>query len=263
MTSLFRLSSCTLLACALATLAHAVPKPLRLYEVAVARFIQDDLGQHWLQRGLLDSVGRFQLESSSGVLESVHVPADVLGRYVITAEAWWAYERLGPEAVHNFVIDEATGMFLIGLREYYFVNVSPDPKLDVGDAVNLSARGHVASGADPLIGGFVIENQHRSVLIRGIGPTLSGFGVPEPVADPYIVIHKNGSQQFLLFNDDWSSRHDADRIEEISAQVGAFTLPRGSKDAAYLVELAPGAYTVHLGTDGAAGTGLLEIYVVP
>ena len=260
---LLRLLAPALLLGVLIPAAHAVPKPFRLYEVSIVRFTQDDDGKRWLERGLLSSLGQFQRDSIAGVLESVHIPPEVFGRNVIAAEAWWAYERLGPDAAANFVIDETTGMFTIGFREYYYLTIAENPKLDLGDAVNLSARGHVAPDAEPMIGGFVIENQHRWVLIRGVGPSLSRFGVPVPVADPYIVVYKNGSKQFELFNDDWGTRHDAARIVEVSAQIGAFSLPQGSKDAAYLVELAPGAYTVHLGTDGAAGTGLLEIYMVP
>ena len=263
MTFPHRLLLLALAACCLPWSAHAVPKPIRLYEIGVVRFSVDGLGQRWLERGLLDSVGRFTADSVSGVLESVAIPPAVLNRTLISLESWAAYGHLGPEATGNFAIDEEAGLFPIGLRYYYFVSPSAEQKLDLGDAVNLSARGRVAPGEEPLIGGFVIENQHRTVLIRGVGPELARFGVPTPVADPHIVIYKNGSKQFELFNDDWGQRHDADQIESVSADLGAFALTRGSKDAAYLVELPPGAYTVHLATDGPGGTGLLEIYVVP
>jgi hypothetical protein len=241
----------------------AVPKPLRLFEISVVRFTVDGDGHRWLNRGLLDSLGKFAVSSQSGVLESVTIPVDAFDRNLVSVEAWWAYEHLGPEAVGNFVVDEQAGMILIGLREYYRVGVSPDPRLDLGDVVNVSNRGHVAANAEPLIAGFVIENQHRWVLIRGVGPGMAPYGVPVPVADPYIVLHKNGSAIFEFYNDNWSERHDADLIEQTATRVGAFPLARGSKDAAFLIELAPGAYTLHLGTDGPAGTGLIEVYVVP
>ncbi|MBE2212363.1 MAG: hypothetical protein IAE82_00720 [Opitutaceae bacterium] len=258
-----RLLAVALAACSLSWPAHAIPRPIRLYEISAVRFSVDGLGNRWIERGLLDSLGRFQGQSVSPVFESVTLPPVILNRTVITVEAWLAYGNLGSEAVGNFLIDEQQGMIRVSQRDYYLVEVAPEPKLDLGDAVNFSTRGRVAPGEEPLIGGFVVENQHRWVLIRGVGPGLARFGVPQPVADPHIVIFKNGSTQFQFFNDNWGERPDADRIAEVAASVGAFTLDRDSKDAAYLIELEPGAYTVHLSTDGAGGTGLIEIYVVP
>ena len=52
-------------------------------------------------------------------------------------------------------------------------------------------------------------------------------------------------------------------LEEASAQVGAFSLPANSKDAAILVTLEPGAYTAQVsGVGSTTGTALIEIYEV-
>jgi hypothetical protein len=46
--------------------------------------------------------------------------------------------------------------------------------------------------------------------------------------------------------------------------VGAFALVPGTEDAAILITLPPGAYTVKIeGKNGATGVALLEIYEVP
>jgi hypothetical protein len=45
--------------------------------------------------------------------------------------------------------------------------------------------------------------------------------------------------------------------------VGAFALPAGSADAAILVTLQPGAYTVQVSSgDGSSGLALVEVYDV-
>lgn len=264
MTSPLHLSALFCAVLALGSAAQAVTHPIRLFEISVVRFERDaDTGESVARRGLFDTYGRLATRSVDPVPQSVVVPEMAYGRTVITLESWIAYGNLGPDAVANFTVDELTGWFAIGGRYYYFVTVAENPKFDLGDAVNLSSRGRVAPDEEPLIGGFVIENQPRMVLIRGIGPTLGELGVTTPVADPYILLQKVGSQHFQIFNDDWGQRPDADQIIQVSAQVGAFTLPTGSKDAVLLIELEPGAYTVHLSTDGPAGTGLLEIYVAP
>jgi hypothetical protein len=46
--------------------------------------------------------------------------------------------------------------------------------------------------------------------------------------------------------------------------VGAFALPASSRDAALLVTLQPGSYTVQVsGVGGTTGVALVEVYEVP
>jgi hypothetical protein len=97
-------------------------------------------------------------------------------------------------------------------------------------------------------------------LIRGIGPTLQLSGITGFLADPAIRLY-HGSETIAL-NDNW------DGDPEISAtgkRIGAGDLiSETSKDAAILITLDPGIYTVHVsGADGGTGVGLVEIYEVP
>ena len=49
----------------------------------------------------------------------------------------------------------------------------------------------------------------------------------------------------------------------VAQQVGAFALPEGSADAAFVVTLPPGAYTIKAsGVGGGTGVALVEVYVV-
>ena len=57
--------------------------------------------------------------------------------------------------------------------------------------------------------------------------------------------------------------HSVTERHPVAAHVGAFALPVGSRDAALLVSLPPGACTVAAsGASDAVGTGLFELYVV-
>lgn len=244
--------------------ARAVLQPIRLYEIPVTRFVVDGDGQRRSQYGQLDSAGSFRLVSEFPVPESVTIPAAVVDRWVITTDAWNAYARLGPSAVGNFQLLENEGSYAIGMRYYHLITPNPDARFDLGDLVNLSTRGSVQPGAEPMIGGLIVENQYRWVLIRGVGPSLAPFGVPQPVPDPHIILYKAGGIPWEMYNDDWEQRPDADTIERVTGAIGAFPLPRGSKDAALLVELPPGAYTIHLAAGGeTGGTGLIEVYLIP
>ncbi|OYU99379.1 MAG: hypothetical protein CFE26_25770, partial [Verrucomicrobiales bacterium VVV1] len=123
--------------------------------------------------------------------------------------------------------------------------------------VNLSAR-TVLAADDVLIAGFVLSGTgNRVVLIRAVGPTLGAFGLSGVLADPRIELY--GASGKLYENDNWTAE-----IGSVAARVGAFTLPAGSKDAALLVSLAPGSYSVQVrGAVGSGGVVLVELYDVP
>lgn len=126
-----------------------------------------------------------------------------------------------------------------------------------GTLVNLSTRGPVNVDSI-LIGGLVVSDQPILVLIRGIGPTLTDFGVPGAMLDPQISLRDAGGAP-IATNDNWSGQG----IIDASSAVGAFPLTPGTKDSAILMTLSPGSYTVHLsGVGGTTGTALLEIYHV-
>ena len=103
----------------------------------------------------------------------------------------------------------------------------------------------------------MIAGQPRTVLVRGIGPTLARYGVDTPLADPKLEVYKG--QVKIAENDDWNSLDSARFI-----QAGAFPLDQGSKDSALAIELQPGGYTAILsGVNGTTGIGLIEVYALP
>ena len=80
------------------------------------------------------------------------------------------------------------------------------------------------------------------------------------LADPKIAVFSGNTQ--VASNDNWETgTSTAAQITAASAQVGAFALAAGSKDAALLVTLQPGAYSVQLsGVGSATGAALVEVY---
>ncbi|MBL9212204.1 MAG: lamin tail domain-containing protein [Opitutaceae bacterium] len=134
---------------------------------------------------------------------------------------------------------------------------------------NLATRGYVGTGGDVLISGFVVSSEGaKTLLIRAVGPTLSSFGVTGTLADPQLTVFGRAvgasTDSALLSNDDWNTGGDGTAVAAVAAQVGAFALPAGSKDAAMVVTLPPGNYTVQAsGTNNTTGAALIEIYVVP
>jgi hypothetical protein len=129
---------------------------------------------------------------------------------------------------------------------------------------NLSSRAFVGGNDAQLIGGFVVTGSRpRQLLIRAVGPGLAGFGVTNALADPLLTV-VNAAGTPLAANDSWSTDAGAAAVQNAMAQVGAFALAVGSRDAALVATLSPGQYSARVtGVGGATGTALLEVYELP
>jgi hypothetical protein len=148
----------------------------------------------------------------------------------------------------------------VALAEVYDADSDVEPP--TAELVNLSARAWVGADEKVLTAGFVIDGStSNTVLIRGIGPTLSlKFGLPRALARTRIAIYRAGDRDAFITNEVWGDDED---IVETSDLVGAFKLPRGLRDSAVLATLPPGAYTaVVSGVDRDTGIALVEVYEV-
>jgi hypothetical protein len=125
--------------------------------------------------------------------------------------------------------------------------------------VNIATRGTVGEGSQ-LIAGFVCLDGAKTFLIRAVGPTLGAFGVVGAQADPRITLFSG--QTALATNDDWGTASSSPQIATAGAQVGAFQMVGGSRDAALVVRLESGAYTVVVDGKAAKGDALVEVYEI-
>jgi outer membrane protein assembly factor BamB len=127
---------------------------------------------------------------------------------------------------------------------------------------NVSARSAVGTGGDILIAGFVVNAGASTILVRGVGPGLAPFGVPGAMNDPQLQIFRDS--QLVADNNDWGGSTNPAALASTAQAVGAFALPNGSRDAALLVTLTPGAYTAQVsGVNSTTGVALVEVYEVP
>jgi hypothetical protein len=138
------------------------------------------------------------------------------------------------------------------LVEVYDLNTSANSKL-----ANLSTRAFVGTGNNVVIAGFILGNNagNDRIVIRGIGPSLGSFGVPNPLPDPTLELRdQNGS--LLRSNNDWQD--DSAQATEITA---AGLAPSNTKESAIAATLPPGPYTAILaGLNNGTGVGLVEVY---
>lgn len=144
--------------------------------------------------------------------------------------------------------------------------VSVDP--NTARLANLSIRTRAGTGADTLTLGFVIaptfytssSETTKRILTRGIGPTLSGFGVTDALADPRIEFFRGSTR--TGGNDDWGGAGgNTSVLSDAFNSVGAFALSPNSRDAAALDTFSAAAYSVQLtGPGSATGVALAELY---
>jgi hypothetical protein len=127
---------------------------------------------------------------------------------------------------------------------------TPTPRPTPSQLTNLSTRMMVQSGDGAAIAGFIILGSGE-FLLRGIGPSLSGFGVPNALPDPVLELHGNDSAT----NDNWRDTQEAEII-------GTGRAPSNDLESAiYESHLGYGGYTAILkGNAGTTGVGSVEIY---
>ncbi|HZZ20233.1 MAG TPA: immunoglobulin domain-containing protein, partial [Opitutaceae bacterium] len=148
-----------------------------------------------------------------------------------------------------------TGVVLL---ELYDADSNANPTAHL---INVSVRGLAGSGSSVLTVGFVIAGPSpKTVLIRGIGPTLTEFSVSGALADPQLTVFDR-NQIAVGYNDNWGGTAE---LQAAFSVVGAFQLSPTTADSALLITLNPGTYTAQVrGAGGSTGIALLEVYEMP
>ena len=143
----------------------------------------------------------------------------------------------------------------VGLVEVYDVDRTSSSRL-----ANISGRTSVQTGTNVLIAGFIVGNNigASKVVVRAIGPSLTQFGVTNPLLDPTLELHDNNGA-LLIANDNW--QENAAQAAQISTNGLA---PGSPVESAIAASLVPGTYTaIVAGKNGGMGVGLVEVYNLP
>ena len=114
----------------------------------------------------------------------------------------------------------------VALIEVYDLNQAVPSKL-----ANISTRAFVSTGDDIVIAGFILGNNSGNdrIVVRGIGPSLTPFGVPNALANPTLEL-RDSNAAIVASNDDWQS--DPAQAAELTAAGLAPTNPTESGIAA-------------------------------
>jgi hypothetical protein len=144
--------------------------------------------------------------------------------------------------------NDSTG---VGVVEVYDLSATSNSKL-----ANVSTRGFVETDNNVMIGGFIAghpASQNINVIVRAIGPSLAGFGVPNPLQDPILSLH-NADGVMVAENDNWRDTNE-------SAIAASGFAPSNNAESAILIARPPGNTTAIVrGKNGGIGNALVEVY---
>jgi hypothetical protein len=148
--------------------------------------------------------------------------------------------------------NQTTGL---GLLEIYDFDQAAGTQL-----ANLSTRGSVGAQNNVMIGGFILggnagQTGTSRVAVRGLGPSLSQFGLGNLLPDPMLEL-RDANGAILIANDNWND----DPAAAALLTANGFA-PANPNESAIFTSLAPGQFTAILaGKNGGTGLGIVEVY---
>lgn len=155
-------------------------------------------------------------------------------------------------AAYTAILTSKTNTPGIGLVEVYDNNQGADSQL-----ANISTRGFVRTDNKVMIGGFILGGHpsNTRIVLLGIGPSLSRFGLTNLLADPVLEV-RDANGAMVISNDDWTD----DQISAAQLIASGFA-PKNSKESGIFTSLPPGQFSAILaGKSGGVGIGVVEIY---
>jgi CubicO group peptidase (beta-lactamase class C family) len=146
----------------------------------------------------------------------------------------------------------------IGVVEVYDLDQAANSRV-----ANISTRGFVDTDDNAMIAGLIAgggtTGATAQVLIRAVGPSLSGSGIQGPLQDPTLELHDaNGTT--IATNDNWKINDQSQQSQEDLIQSTNIA-PSNDVEAAIVATLPPGPTTAIVrGKNNGTGVGLVEIY---
>ena len=165
-----------------------------------------------------------------------------------------------PAGNYTAIVRGVNNMTGVALAEVY--GLSPETNSILS---NISTRAFVQTGDNVMIGGFMVQGAGPArVIIRAIGPELTQYGVPDPLADPTLELH-DATGALIASNNTWlhtiiGGIITSNQVGEIQASGHA---PGDPREPAIIAELPAGNYTAIVrGVNNTTGVALVEVYKV-
>jgi hypothetical protein len=120
----------------------------------------------------------------------------------------------------------------------------------------IGTRADVTS-SDILISGTVLQ-QGGNILVRVLGPSLTGAGIANVLANPTLEF-RDSNGVLLIANNDWQD----DPVQAFTIEASGLA-PADSLESAIVATLPPGTYTaIAAGANSGTGIGFVQFYRLP
>jgi len=182
---------------------------------------------------------------SSGLVQPYGLAFEANGSLIVADHGNGSTLRFTPDGTKSSI-------FQSNFNTPQFVAVEPAQH----QLLNLSTRGLVQSGQNVLIAGFVVGGTGpvgTQIVIRALGPSLTAFGITNPLPDPVLEL-RDASGTLIASNNDWKdTQQDAITATKLS--------PTDDHESAIVISLHGGTFTAIVGSaTGAPGTAVVEVY---
>jgi hypothetical protein len=130
---------------------------------------------------------------------------------------------------------------------------------NTGVVANVSTRSFVQTGDNVMIGGFIVTEGNRKVIVRAIGPSL---GVPNSLANPTLALYDTNNA-LIATNDNWQTTQIGGIItaNQSTDIQNTGVPPPNSQESAIIATLPAGGYTaVVSGVGQTTGVALVEVF---
>jgi hypothetical protein len=193
-----------------------------------------------------------------GIITTDQVAAIRASGYAPTNEMESAMIVSLPPGNYTAIVRGINSTMGVGLVDLYDLSAISSSILS-----NISTRSLVQTGDSVMIGGFIVEGtQTKRVILRAIGPELTQYGIPNPLADPNLELH-NSAGALIASNDNWMTTIiggiiTADQVRDI---MNSGLAPTNPSESAIIANLPPGNYTAIVrGKNIIVGVALVEVY---
>jgi hypothetical protein len=207
---------------------------------------------------LIASNNNWQTTVIGGIITSDQVSAIQNSRHAPTQASESAIIATLQPGNYTAIVRGVSNTTGVALVEVY--DLSTDTASVLG---NISTRSFVQTGANVMIGGFIINGSGpKTVIVRAIGPELTRFGVPDPLADPALDLH-NSTGVLVASNNNWQTTVIGGIItsDQVSAIQNSRHAPTQPSESAIIATLQPGNYTAIVrGVNNTVGVALVEVY---
>ena len=165
-----------------------------------------------------------------------------------------------PSGNYTAIVRGVSSTIGVALAEVYDLH---DGNHNTSVLSNISTRSFMQRGDNVMIGGFIIEGSRRKrVIARAVGPGLTQYGVPNPLADPTLEL-RDSTGALIASNDNWQHTIIGGIItsDQVAAIRASGHAPGDPRESAIIADLLPGNYTAIVrGVNNTTGVGLVEVY---